>query len=99
MEIEWSLWGRLLSRYTVKKASDFPFPAGMSLTFFYTIANQSSSKLFRKKGTGMSVDTDKGIDDLPPDADTIRDPTHTLFSWRKILFILGIGLPQVLFIN
>jgi hypothetical protein len=33
----------------------------------------------------MSVDTDKGIDDLPPDADTLRDPTHTPFSLRKIL--------------
>jgi hypothetical protein len=39
-----------------------------------------------KKVTVMSVDTDKGIDDLPPDADTIRDPTHTPFSWWKNSF-------------
>jgi hypothetical protein len=47
--------------------------------------HQQRRKVFRAvlKVTVMSVDTDKGIDDLPPDADTIRDRTHTVFSWRK----------------
>jgi hypothetical protein len=71
-----------MARYIVKKVSDFPFPAAKSLTFFILHQNSQGPNFSEqpKKGIGMSVDTDKGIDDLPPDADTIRDPTYTLFS-------------------
>jgi hypothetical protein len=62
----------------------------MSPAFFIRQQKSQGPNFFRaaKKVTAMSVDTDKGIDDLPPDADTLRDTTHMPFSGGKILFIL-----------
>jgi hypothetical protein len=93
-----------MARHTVKKVSNFPFEPGCHQPFLYDskkVKDQTFSEQ-RKKVTAMSVDTDKGIDDLPPDADTIRDTTPTLFSWRKksfLFYISWIVHPLVEFVN